>query len=124
MTTLDIQTITVQPRRRPGINGKFTLRTFGAIAVAVALLLGGMNGGASAQSNCGDHAAIVNGLGQLHSERPQAIGLSANGSLIEVLVSSRGTWTILVSEPKGPTCIVATGDNWESITIAAAGPAA
>ena len=126
MTTLDIPKITVETRNRPGINGKFALRTFGSIVVAVSLLLGVMidSRRASAQSVCGEHATIVKGLGQLHSERPRAIGLSTDGSLVEVLVSSSGTWTILVSAPHGPTCIVATGDNWESTTVAAAGHAA
>ncbi len=37
------------------------------------------------------------------------------GALVEVMVSPSGGWTILLTHPKRLTCVVATGDSWESL---------
>ena len=44
------------------------------------------------------------------------MGLAANGNLLEILVSPRGTWTIIITGPNGIACGVATGENWENVT--------
>ncbi len=41
------------------------------------------------------------------------MGVTDSGQLLEVLVSRKGTWTMLVTQPHGPSCIVATGQGWE-----------
>jgi anti-sigma factor RsiW len=70
---------------------------------------------AMAQVPCGPHAAILDHLAQRYGEKPHSIALTDQGSLIEVVVSPAGTWTILVTQPKGPSCIVATGKQWETV---------
>ncbi len=67
------------------------------------------------QTLCGDRADVLAGLKQSHSEEPVAIGLTSTGAVIEVLTSPSGTWTFLVTYPGGMTCMVATGDGWESL---------
>lgn len=79
---------------------------------------------AAAQQVCGDRADIVDKLEQQYSERPQAMGLSTDGQLLEVLVSPSGSWTILVTYPNRLTCLVSTGENWESLRQAASGVSA
>ncbi len=78
---------------------------------------------ADAQTICGDRAQILERLVQEFAETPQAVGLSQDGALVEVMVSPTGGWTILVTYPKRPTCVVATGDSWEALTIPAGQPA-
>ena len=63
---------------------------------------------AAAQAICGDHGEIRERLEKNHAETPQAIGLSQDGGLVEVLVSPSGGWTILITYPGRPTCVVAT----------------
>ena len=53
-----------------------------------------------------------------HQETPQAVGLSGDGGVVEVLVSPDGDWTMLVSYPKRPTCVVAAGPAWEMQQLA------
>ena len=53
-----------------------------------------------------------------HDETPQALGLGADGGVIEVLVSPEGGWTMLVTYPDRPTCVIATGDHWEMLQLA------
>jgi len=71
-----------------------------------------------AQALCGDRAAILESLEKNHAETPRAIGLSQDGALLEVVVSPTGGWTILITYPKRPTCVVATGDEWTSLAVA------
>jgi hypothetical protein len=43
------------------------------------------------------------------------MGLAASGSIVEILVSQTGSWTILVTSPNGTSCVVAVGDYWEAL---------
>lgn len=89
------------------------LRTLSAGLFAL-ILLGSAAAPAEAQSACGERTEILAALESAHGEAPRAIGRSTNGGLLEVLVSPSGGWTILVTTPNGPTCILASGESWES----------
>ena len=69
---------------------------------------------ADAQALCGERADILETLERTYGEKPQAIGLSQDGGLVEVLVSPSGGWTLLITYPKRPSCVIATGQGWES----------
>jgi hypothetical protein len=74
---------------------------------------------AEAAQLCGERREILARLEQAHAETPQALGLTTDGGVIEVLVSPEGGWTILVTYPRRPTCVVAVGEAWEMLPIAA-----
>ena len=78
---------------------------------------------ADAQLVCGERAEILERLAREFAETPQAVGLSQEGALVEVMVSPSGGWTILVTYPKRPSCVVATGESWETLMIPAGQPA-
>lgn len=80
----------------------------GAIVFALA------TGSAMAQTLCGNHDDMVSKLANEFSETRVGIGLSDNGRVLELFASPNGTWTILVTPPKGLTCMVETGQSWES----------
>ena len=61
---------------------------------------------------------MVQQLAQTHEEKPQALGLSGDGGVIEVLVSPEGGWTMLVTYPRRPTCVVAVGEAWQTLPVA------
>ena len=54
------------------------------------------------------------------------MGLANNGGVIEILSSKTGnSWTIILTMPNGTTCMIAAGENWESLPhLIQAGPAA
>lgn len=79
---------------------------------------------AAAQTVCGKRTDVISALARQHGEKPKAIGLSEGGTLVELLVSPKGGWTLLMTYPSHKTCLVATGAYWESIPTIATGPAA
>jgi hypothetical protein len=65
---------------------------------------------------CGPRAQIVQAMKQIFDERPQARGLISSNELFEIFVSPQGTWTMLVTNPHGISCIAAAGESWERAT--------
>ena len=86
-----------------------------ASALLAALLLPAP---AEAAARCGDRAKILERLEQKHHETRHALGLSADGGVLELLVSPEGGWTIMVTYPQRPSCIVAVGKAWQPLTLA------
>jgi hypothetical protein len=74
---------------------------------------------ASAQSRtiCGVHDDLVKCLGKTHGERRNAIGLDSAGNMIEMFVSGGGSWTMVLTKPGGPTCVMSAGENWMQETV-------
>ncbi len=107
----------------PKSNAGQTFRSSIAAAVLAGTIALGLPAPASAQTACGERNRVISELAQLNAETPKAIGLSASGTVIELLVSPNGDWTILATFPSHQTCLVATGAYWESISIIATGPA-
>lgn len=75
------------------------------------------------ESNCGQRTTVLDYLSAKYSEKPIAMGIAANGGLIEVLTSIEGsTFTIIVTMPEGQTCMVAAGEGWENLPTLARRP--
>jgi hypothetical protein len=54
-----------------------------------------------------------------YGENPVAFGLHANGSLMQIFASNTGdTWTVVMTSPKGLSCIVAGGNDWYVLPMA------
>ncbi len=74
---------------------------------------------------CGNRDSIHERLADKFSEAPVIRALSGAGNLVEMLASPDGSWTMIVTRPGGPTCIVSTGDMWQPLQPASAvGPRA
>ena len=76
---------------------------------------------ASAQQVCGERAKIMSHLEENFAEQPIAMGLTSAGEALEVFTSISGTWTFLVTHTDGRTCMVASGESWETLPIRPAG---
>lgn len=94
---------------------RWLMAVLGAAVVTVASVPG------VAKTVCGDRETFLTRLGKTYSEQPVAMGLTSDGTLMEVLTSASGTWTILVTYPNGRTCMVAAGDSWEPLPVPASG---
>ncbi len=62
---------------------------------------------------CMNHKNLVSFLSDRYSEAPRALGLVEDRGLMEVYVSDKGTWTIVLTTAQGIACILAAGDTWE-----------
>ncbi len=60
---------------------------------------------------CGDREGIVKQLAERYGERPVWRGLDYRGQLVELFASKSGTWTIIVTVPGMPSCLVAGGEG-------------
>lgn len=70
---------------------------------------------AHSQVMCAERSTVVKNLEKTYSEAPVSIGLASNGSVIEILASPSGSFTIILTQPNGMSCVMAAGESWENI---------
>ncbi len=72
---------------------------------------------ASAQGqNCATRDLVVERLTSKYGESRQSIGMAPQGRVVEVFASHEtGTWTITITMPNGITCLVASGQSFETL---------
>lgn len=100
-------------------------RAYGIALAAILFLLLLPLISAQASPVCGDRQKVIDSLSAKYSEQPVAIGVTANGGVIEVLKAPDGeTWTILFTYPSGPSCLVASGEAWQELDAKLKGPGA
>ncbi len=64
---------------------------------------------------CGARDDLANKLKQRYDEMPSALGIASNGRLVEVFTSPNGTWTIVLTRPDGVSCLLAVGQDWQTM---------
>lgn len=75
--------------------------------------------GSSILQDCGYRRDIVHALDEKFKEKPQAIGQVNKDAVIEIYVSTAGTWTIIATGTDGTSCLVSAGDGWQSTSFVA-----
>ena len=79
---------------------------------------------ASAQQACLTHDAAVAMLEAQHAERAVGRGLASRGAaMMELFVAEAGSWTVIVTDPQGRACVVASGKDWFAIAPVTGEPA-
>ncbi|MEP5155588.1 hypothetical protein [Planktotalea sp.] len=90
----------------------------GALGFGI-LALAATTGFAQSARNCAPRDVIVERLAEKYGEARQSVGLGANNSMVEVFAANEtGTWTITVTMANGLTCLVASGQNYETLAEA------
>lgn len=87
---------------------------FNALLV-VALLLAMVSLARSQARACAPHDDIVGRLDKSFQEKQRAFGLIGGRAIVELYISAKGSWTIIVTGTDGRTCILAAGEGWENI---------
>lgn len=64
---------------------------------------------------CGPRDAIVASLADGYQEQVVSRAVTSTGALLEVLTAPSGSWSILVTVPGGPTCLVSSGEGYRAI---------
>lgn len=84
---------------------------------ALAALICLMATAAHAEPVCLPHSRMVAVLDERFSERHVVTAREDRGSMVEVFVSAKGTWTMVMVDASLNTCILATGESWMQIAV-------
>ena len=84
-------------------------------AALLALSLAAGGAAVDAQVVCAPHDKIAAALKQNFAEEVRAAGITSGGALIEIYTSPRGTWTVVLTAPDGPSCLMADGVDWQML---------
>lgn len=86
------------------------------LAVAAAMVtVSAAPSATTAQSRqvCDKRSDVLTHLAKKYSEKPAAVGVTANGGIVELLSQKDGkTWTLIVTMPNGISCLIAAGSDW------------
>lgn len=85
-------------------------RMLGWAAVLTVIALPAM---AQGRPTCGERSDLLAQLKEQFEESPSGVGVTGNGTVVELTTSQSGSWTLLLSFPDGRSCLMAAGENWE-----------
>lgn len=95
------------------------MKTGAKAALVLATTLAAVPALAQPAQNCAPRDVVVDRLAERYGETRQSIGLGANNAVVEVFASHEsGSWTITVTMPNGLTCLVASGQAYETLAEA------
>ena len=78
----------------------------------------------SAQQACALRGKVTVQLKEKFDEQVVGRGLTPNAqAMFELFVSATGSWTVIVSEPTGRSCVIASGESWQHIQVLVGDPA-
>jgi len=98
-----------------------TVKLINLAALAAGALIVTMTTQAQAQvrNNCGPREVVVKKLAEGYGETRQSVGIGSNNAMVEVFASDdTGSWTIVVTQPTGVSCLVASGQAYEQVAEA------
>jgi len=78
-----------------------------AIAIVLSLTI------PSHAAECGKRDKVVAFLADRYKEVRRAIGIVGNRGIMELFVSKKGTWTVLMTNTDKLSCIVAAGESFQ-----------
>jgi hypothetical protein len=67
-----------------------------------------------AQLACGERTEVVRTLRDAFGERQVAHGLANTGVLAGLFTGPPGTWTLVATSPAGISCMIGSGESWQS----------
>lgn len=68
---------------------------------------------AHAQTICGKRADMIKALLETSKEKVTSLGIVNGTNVVELYQSAGGkTWSIMVTQPNGRMCFIASGSDW------------
>jgi hypothetical protein len=95
---------------------KSLMKWLKALAVA-AFLAAGADVAHAQYQQCSEHGELVAHLSEKYHEKQFAFGTIGQIAVMEIFVGETGSWTVIVTDVTGRSCIVAAGENWENSVI-------
>ncbi len=98
------------------------IRTVRVLAVIGVLYLSAP--AAEAQELCVLHQSAVAKLAAQYDEQVVGRGLAQSGkAMVELFVSGTGSWTAMVTDTQGRSCVIASGVSWSALPLIVGDPA-
>jgi len=95
-----------------GKNLSHLLGSLAAISFVLLLLSAAIRPAAAVEA-CVLHDVALQQLSKYYSEQVAGRGLTADGQkMIELLTSEDGSWTLIITDVNGRSCMLASGDVW------------
>ena len=91
------------------------------VAALAAISLASIAGKAEAAPQCGNHDKIADVLGKKFKETRRVMGVVNSKAVMEMFMSPQGTWTMVITDTSGNSCITASGEEWQDVPVAVAG---
>lgn len=96
------------------------LGTAAAAMMAPAAGAQGTMQGVTQDLACGSREEMTERLKQTFGEAQTGLGLVSAAQVLEVWSSEEtGTWTILMTDTDGKSCLVAAGESWKTVPVEA-----
>ena len=98
-------------------------RHFFALSLGIGAMLLATGHAFGAPDQCAPRDRVLERLASKYGESRRSIGLAPNNAVVEVFASDdTGTWTITVTTATGTTCLVASGQSFETLAEAPVKP--
>ena len=97
------------------------IRSLSFLATFAAISFAGIASKADAAPPCASHDKIVDLLGNKFRESRRVMGVVNSTAVMEIFMSQQGTWTMVITDTSGTSCITGAGEEWQDIPVAATG---
>ena len=74
--------------------------------------------------HCAERDTLGGFLERTYHEHRDALGVTPSGHLVELFVSDKGSWTLVLSMANGISCIISSGQGWQGGLALESGPQA
>jgi hypothetical protein len=98
-----------------------TIRELSLASIIAAAVIATSVSPSNAASPCGRHEEITKVLTSKYQETRRILGVINTRNVMEIFLSPQGTWTVLLTDTNGMSCITASGEAWQEVPIAVAG---
>ncbi|MDQ0559559.1 type IV secretory pathway VirB2 component (pilin) [Rhizobium mesoamericanum] len=88
---------------------------FSAVILTASMIAHPHSAASQMMRSCAARSEVVNFLDKNFAERLTAVGLINQNAMLEIYAAQSGTWTLLVTDVHGVSCILLSGDSWESM---------
>ncbi|MDC7743271.1 hypothetical protein [Rhizobium binxianense] len=90
---------------------------YGLLAVILPALVIAHPHSAASQTmlSCAGRSEVIKFLDRNFAEKLTAVGLVNQNAVLEVYAAESGTWTLVVTDVHGISCILLSGDSWETM---------
>lgn len=94
---------------------KTVIRLAGAAIAVLALTQTGI-ADVTDTAKCGEREELAEILKDKFDQHPVGVGLSHQSTqAFEVFASNDGSWTVMMTQTNGKTCIMAGGHSWQDV---------